>query len=273
LVIVDTLAKLLRVNDLNDYAVTLEAVEKLHLLARKFSHVHIQGLAHCKKVRAEDPFDSLLGSTALRGEPDSNIVIYRERGKHIIVTETRMGRSIPPTILEAELTDIAGADVVKYFSLGEPYDAWSESKTEKREKRETINHQDRIIEALMASEGFTAPQEVVLGMVKGKRVNLLDAIRQLTDAGVVGMSGTRHSPTDPLKLTLKLDALQIHDMSNGRLQPRITTGAYEMRHEALQVESTTATRHEQKTSTIEQLKQPEAAWVAPPITGLSLRRA
>jgi hypothetical protein len=134
LVIVDTLAKLLRVNDLNDYTATLVAVEKLHDLARKFPHVHIKGLVHCKKVRADDPFDSLLGSTALRGEPDSNIVIYKESGKHVIVTETRIGRSIAPTILEAELTEIAGARVIKSFSLGEGYDAWSESKTEKREK-------------------------------------------------------------------------------------------------------------------------------------------
>jgi hypothetical protein len=49
LVIVDTLAKLIRVADLNDYMVTLRAVEQLHKLARKFPYLHIQGLAHCKK--------------------------------------------------------------------------------------------------------------------------------------------------------------------------------------------------------------------------------
>jgi hypothetical protein len=220
LVIVDTLAKLLRVNDLNDYSVTLAAVEKLHDLARKFPHVHIQGLVHCKKVRADDPFDGLLGSTALRGEPDSNIVINKERDKYVIVTETRIGRSIPPTILEAELTEIAGADVVKSFSLGDPFDSWSENKAEKREKREAVSYQDRIIDALMKCENLTAPQERVLDMVTGKRDRLIEAIGQLKQHGVVAESGTRRSPTDPLKLTLKPEALQMHDWSNGRFESR-----------------------------------------------------
>jgi hypothetical protein len=221
LVIVDTLAKLLRVNDLNDYSMTLGAVEKLHDLARKFPHVHIQGLVHCKKFRADDPFDSLLGSTALRGEPDSNIVIYRERDKHVIVAETRIGKSIPPTILEAELAEIAGAEVVKSFSLGDRYDEWSESKAEKREKKEKIGYEDRVIEALQCCENLSAPQQAVLEMVKGKKSNVLDAIQRLKEHGVVEMSGTPHSPTDPLKLTLKPEALYLHDWSNGRCEPRM----------------------------------------------------
>jgi hypothetical protein len=82
---------------------TLEAIEQLHDLARTFPHLHIQGLAHCKKVQTDDPFDSLLGSTALRGEPDTNIALYKEAGQHVIVSETRMGRHIAPTILRAEV--------------------------------------------------------------------------------------------------------------------------------------------------------------------------
>src|SRR5579884_706967 len=45
LIIVDTLAKLIRVSDLSEYMETLEAVEQLRNLARKFGHVHIQGVA------------------------------------------------------------------------------------------------------------------------------------------------------------------------------------------------------------------------------------
>jgi hypothetical protein len=227
LVIVDTLAKLLRVNDLNDYSLTLSAVEKLHDLARRFPRVHIQGLVHCKKLQTDDPFDSLLGSTALRGEPDSNIVIYKERGKHVLVAETRVGRSIAPTILEAELVESAGADVVKSFSLGEPYDAWTEAKAEKRDKREAMSYEDRIIEALQKCENFTARQETVLNMVSGKRGRLVEGVRKLKESGVVLVSGKPHSPADPLKLTLKPEALPMYDMSNGRFEPRaIVTGGY-----------------------------------------------
>jgi hypothetical protein len=65
LVIVDTLAKLLRVGDMNDYMKVMNEVEKIHNLARTFPRLHVQGLVHCKKVQTDDPFDSLLGSTAL----------------------------------------------------------------------------------------------------------------------------------------------------------------------------------------------------------------
>jgi AAA domain len=235
LVIVDTFAKLLRVTDQNDYSKVLPAIEKVHDLARKFKHVHIQGLVHCKKVGADDPFDSLLGSTALRGEPDSNIVIYKESGKHVIVTETRIGKSIPPTILEAELTEIAGADVVKSFTLGAPFDSWSENKAEKREKREAVSYQDRIIDALTRCDNLSAPQQEVLDMVKGRKANLIEAIHQLQEHRVVEISGTPHSNTDPLKLTLKPEALPMHDMGNGRFEPRaIPTGGDQVRPEMMQ---------------------------------------
>lgn len=54
LVIFDTLAKVIRAKDIKDYSEMLELCEKLHLLARE-SGVHIQALAHCKKVQPEDP--------------------------------------------------------------------------------------------------------------------------------------------------------------------------------------------------------------------------
>jgi hypothetical protein len=121
LVIVDTLAKMLRVGDLNEYMPTLRAVEQFHNLARQFPYLHIQGLAHCKKVKTDDPFDSLLGSTALRGEPDTSIALYKEDRQPLIATETRIGRNIEPTILNAELVNSAGAHVVKDFSLAQPF--------------------------------------------------------------------------------------------------------------------------------------------------------
>jgi hypothetical protein len=140
------------------------------------------------------------------------------------------------------------------------------SKTEKREKREAVSYQDRIIEALLESENFTAPQEKLLIGVTGKRDHLLDAILQLEEHGVVLASGTPHSPTNPLKLMLIPQALQMHDMGNGRLQPRITTGAYEVRREMSQVPTVheeidgkyNSTLHEQ-TSTAEQQNSRMAA--------------
>jgi hypothetical protein len=145
LVIVDTLAKLLRVGDLNDYMPVLTAVERLRNIAREFPHLHIQGLSHCKKVKTDDPFDSMLGSTALRGEPDTSVALYKEERQSLIATETRAGRNIEPTILNAELVNSAGAHVVKHFSLAKPFAEWKSERTEKAERKREITHEERIV--------------------------------------------------------------------------------------------------------------------------------
>ena len=94
LVIVDTLAKFIRVTDLNDYMLVLDAMERLRTIARQFPKLHVMCTAHCKKIRTEDPFDGLLGSTALRAETDTNIAVYGELNQKLIAAETRI-RSSP----------------------------------------------------------------------------------------------------------------------------------------------------------------------------------
>jgi hypothetical protein len=219
LVIVDTLAKVLRVSDLNDYMPTLIAVEQLRNLARKFPKLHIQGLAHCKKIKTDDPFDSLLGSTALRGEPDTSIVIYDQNRQRIIETETRIGRNIPATILKAELTESAGADVVRDFSLHMPFEQWKTEQSEKKDVGKALSYEDRIIEHLSQCVNLTAPQESVLKSVEGKRERLLDAIENLESNEVVTITGVRRSPTNPITLRLKPESLAMNDLRNrfGRL--------------------------------------------------------
>jgi hypothetical protein len=224
LVIVDTLAKLLRVKDLNDYMPVLSEVEQLGNLARKFPRLHIQGLAHCKKAQTDDPFDSLLGSTALRGETDTNIAIYQRDGQKVIATETRIGTPIPPTILRAELVESEGAEVVKDFSLVGPFDEWNEEKREKRETRQQVSYEERIIEYLQSSDGC-APQEQILTKVEGKRKNLLDAIKRLVDEAVLTFQGVPHSPTNPLTLRINPEELPMYYMGKGNLQKASETAS------------------------------------------------
>lgn len=214
LVIIDTLAKFIRVDDLNEYMPVLRAVEQLHHLARKFPHTHIQGLAHCKKVRTEDPFDALLGSTALRGEPDTNIAMYGEGGQRIIATETRIGRSIPPTLLKAELVESAGANVIRDFSLDVPLSDWQQSRAEKSERKRKMSHEERIIRYLQSRDNLTATQALTLDEVEGKDTYKLAAIQTLMDAGVIMVTGKKQSPTDPLTLHLNQGSLRIHDFVN-----------------------------------------------------------
>src|SRR5216684_5831244 len=210
LIIVDTLAKFIRVRDLNDYMLTLEAVEQLHRLARKFPHLHIQGLAHCKKFQTDDPFDSLLGSTALRGEPDTNIALFQDSGQRVIVSETRMGKNFIPTILEAEVVESAGCDVVKDFSLGQSLDEWTKKKNEKAGKQTEVTYEQRIIQYLQGCEKHSASQQLVLMNVEGRRERLLEALENLKSSAVLTVTGVKQSPVNPLTVTLNPDRLAWH---------------------------------------------------------------
>jgi hypothetical protein len=214
LVLVDTLAKFIRVDDLDDYMPVMTAVEQLHKLARSFSKVHIQALAHCKKVRTDDPFDGLLGSTALRGEPDTNVAVYGEGGQRVIATETRIGRNIPPTLLKAELVESAGADVVKSFSLDAPLLEVQQQKAEKAERKRKLSHEERIVTYLSGIPTESARQEILLEEVEGKRAFKLAAVKTLTQAGVIMVTGQKQSPANPLTLHLNRDALGLYDFGN-----------------------------------------------------------
>jgi hypothetical protein len=221
LVIIDTLAKFIRVEDLNDYMPVLTAVEQLHDLARKFPHLHIQGTAHCKKIKTDDPFDGLLGSTALRGEPDTNLAIYGEGGQRVLSTETRIGRNIPPTLLRADLAESAGANVVSNFSLDMPWSDWQKAQMDKSEHKRKLSHEERIITYLQNRVNLTATQSLTLDEVEGKNTYKLAAIQTLIEAGVVIVTGKKQSPTDPLTLQLNQSSLRLHDFINrfdGRIQ-------------------------------------------------------
>ena len=207
LVVIDTLAKFIRVKDLSEYMPVLKAVEQIRLLARRFPHVHIQGLAHSKKVKTDDPFDGLLGSTALRGEADTNLAIYAEGAQRIITTETRIGKYIPPTILEAQVVDSAGADVVAQFSLGSGWEEWTQAQKAKVESSRKVTAEQRIIEYIEGRDEQKARQEVLLKDVVGRRETKQAAIESLIERGVLKVTGVKQSPKDPLTLQLTTDKL------------------------------------------------------------------
>lgn len=77
LVIIDTLARIIRVKDFNDYAEMSRALEPLIDLARA-SGAHIMCIHHLGKGDREDG-DDLLGSTALLGSVDTLLSLKRRR--------------------------------------------------------------------------------------------------------------------------------------------------------------------------------------------------
>ena len=217
-VAVDTAAKLLRVKDMSDYSEVMGSAEKLHMIAKQFPKLHIQGTMHCKKARQDDPFDALLGSTAIRGESDTNLAIVSEQGQRVLHVETRIGRAIEPTLLNATLQESAGAMVVKDFSLGPPLRELSEEASAKRERKKKVGLEDQIIDFLQSFEDKSCTQEKLLSDVTGQRAAKLATINRLVAECVLDKSGTPHSPTDPLRLTLNPKGLEFHNLGNGRFQ-------------------------------------------------------
>jgi hypothetical protein len=206
LIVIDHLAPFLHIGDISEYIEVQNGVNELRKLARDFPHLHVLCLAHAKKVKTEDPFDALLGSTALRGVPDTNIVLLNERGLRVIVSEARIGRPIPATILETEMVDSAGCDVVKGYSLGEAFDQWVSEKKEKAATKQADRYWRGVLEYLSQCENRTAAQKDVIDNVSGKTDRILDAIRWLEEAGVITASG---KPKE-LRLDLEGDALELH---------------------------------------------------------------
>lgn len=221
-VVVDTLAKLLRSEDLNDYSGVLHGVEKVSALARRYAHIHIQGLAHAKKIKTDDPFDSLLGSTALRGEPDTIIALYDDVGQRLIATETRIGRSIPPTLLQASIVESAGAEVVGEFNLGIPFADWKRSNTQKSERQRKVTHEERIVGYLQGRHDNSAPYSEILEDVPGKTARKIEAIQHLIQNDVVTATGTKQSKANPLVLHLNETKLGFNDFLNRFLPSEVS---------------------------------------------------
>jgi hypothetical protein len=187
---VDHLAKFLRIKDWSEYIPVQQGFQMLHDIAREFSRLHIQVLVHCKKVETSDPFDQILGSTALRGEPDTNVVIFQQNGERFLVSETRVGRPLPATLLKAELVTSAGADVVSSFSLGVPFDEWQSDLRGRAEKGQGANYRDGVIKYLQTCDGDTAYQQDVLKNVTGKSERVVEAIKELNHDGVLIAEGS-----------------------------------------------------------------------------------
>jgi hypothetical protein len=201
LVILDTLGKVLRARDSGNYDEMLFLCEQLHLLARK-TGVHIQALAHCKKVQHDDPFDNFLGSVEIRAEADTNVVIYDHRGKRLIKTETRMG--IPwddPRTLCADLETVGKTQMVKRFYLGDTTTGIAEQETAAQEKNTRRTVKNNIVAAPKANGGDMVMVECFDAVI-GKQSLKIEMRDELVAEGVLAVEGVAHSKTNPSRLRL-----------------------------------------------------------------------
>ena len=100
LVVADTLIRLVRVRDLNDYAVVSPMLEPFYGVARE-TGAHLMLLHHARKDAGEFGLD-VLGSQALPGGVDTVLSIKRDpdsRARYI-QSENRYGTAFEPTVLQ-----------------------------------------------------------------------------------------------------------------------------------------------------------------------------
>lgn len=98
-VIIDTLARFVSVQDLNDYAEVTKKLTPLAELCRE-TNTTILLTHHSRKGAGDDAGDSALGSTAIFGMVDSLFRIQMDSSRaRYFETQLRYGRDITPTLL------------------------------------------------------------------------------------------------------------------------------------------------------------------------------
>ena len=98
LIVVDTLQRLIRAKDLNDYAEVTRCFDPLLRLARETGATLLL-LTHSSTHRKRLGLDAVLGSTALSGSVDNVFVLTRDERYRTLSTCQRIGPDLEPTIL------------------------------------------------------------------------------------------------------------------------------------------------------------------------------
>lgn len=90
LVIIDTLFRLTRVKDANDYAQVMAALEPLLAIARELG-MHVMFLHHSPKGAARQAVEAALGSISITGSVDIVIALRKTENYRTLITEQREG--------------------------------------------------------------------------------------------------------------------------------------------------------------------------------------
>lgn len=135
LLILDTLAKCTKMDEVNSYSSAVKAIAPFQDLAYRWN-LHILFTHHAGKAQDREGMDVSSGSTAITGCTDVNILVGRDPeadgGKRFIRTQMRIGK---------------GWDEDQYFDYDE--ETCRITLTGPRPKTNDVNHDDEIIDALV----------------------------------------------------------------------------------------------------------------------------
>ena len=168
LIIVDTLARLARIKDLNDYSQTTSGLEPFLAIAREVG-AHVILLHHAKKGKSSG-IDSVLGSTGITGTVDTIINLHRSEKYRTISSIQRVGEDIEDTVLN--------------FDSNRRWTTLGGSKQEAE-----IERAKYAVRAFLSEQTSSVEEKTIDDGVEIKRAYRKKALRQLVDEGKVERSG------------------------------------------------------------------------------------
>jgi Bifunctional DNA primase/polymerase, N-terminal/AAA domain/Primase C terminal 1 (PriCT-1) len=199
LVVIDTLQKLLRFKDINDYSEVTNRMEPLLDAARQ-GNCHVMMLHHAGKYAADD-LDAVVGSTALRGLCYTYLFLKRlnpKSDRRIISSDQRGGRNFPESA-------IGFNRLTKRIEL--------QGTMEQVEIEET---EPKIVEILeLESDGNGRTESAICEKMRPIRAIIVSkAIRSMLKKGDIERTG-RGKKGDPFQYTMAV-RLDLSDHSDGR---------------------------------------------------------
>lgn len=194
LVIFETIFRVLRIKDVNDYAQSTQKLDPVLELARKTS-AHVLFTHHLGKRDTTDALDALLGSTAIGGTPDTRIILKKKGDVRTVEVIQRYGQPVPETVLhyDAETKFITTAGNKEDFDKQKVRTAILETlpvgkdgltETEPDEQRDGLTEKEL--------------DDQIEGRTKIKR----EVLRVLVTTGIVNRLG-KGGKSDPYRYTKK----------------------------------------------------------------------
>jgi hypothetical protein len=168
--VADPLFRLASIRDEKAYAEVYGALGLLIDVARE-TGTHIMLLHHSGKSRKSDAIDSPLGSSALGGVPATLIVLNRRDSSRTIQTVTRIGPTMPETILAFDKE-------THLLSVG---------ATKEEADREQV--EAGIVDYLDGREAGK-PESEIVDHIEGRHAVKRKALRNLVDRALVSRTGT-----------------------------------------------------------------------------------
>lgn len=177
LVLVDTLSRLLRLKDFNDYAETSSALEFLLHLAHDGTSILL--LHHTKKSDSGD----LLGSTGIQASPDVLLNLGR---RDQVRTLSALGRGV-----SFEETTLAYHPEGLFYSGGLPV-----------EELEIQTMEGKIVEFIQKNDKGDGVYRKEIEKVEGRKQTKNLAIKRLEEMKKIERRGTPRSKKDPLRFVM-----------------------------------------------------------------------